>query len=456
MTNQAQQITLIGAGPVGSLCALYLAQRGYHVTIYEKRPDMRTCQISAGRSINLALANRGIFPLEQVGLMDKVNELLIPMKGRMIHDIDGHTNFQAYGQRPHEVIYSISRRDLNILLMNEAEATGKVTIKFNQAIEQIDFKNKTLSVTCQQSAQTQTLEYQILIGADGSGSQVRALMHQAIGNSAKHQNRLEPLDHSYKELTIPAGANDSYQIEKQALHIWPRGEYMLIALPNVDGSFTVTLFLPNQGENSFAELTNEAAVKAFFNAQFSDALALIPDLTEAFFANPTGHLATVRSSPWHFNNNCLLIGDAAHGIVPFHGQGMNCGFEDACVLNELLAQYQDDWLQVLPAFDSARKPNGDAIADLALDNYIEMRKSVQEKHYLQKKALAFELEKRHPERFIPRYSMVMFHRLPYSQAKSRGEIQNAIMTELLQKVEDINQVDMALADKLIIEQLSKI
>lgn len=453
MTAQKQHITIIGAGPVGSLTALYLAKRGYQVTVFEKRPDMRINTISAGRSINLALANRGIYPLQQVGLMDKVNEMLIPMKGRMIHDLDGNTSFQPYGQRPHEVIYSVSRRDLNILLMNESQATGNVTIHFEHSVSSIDFNSKTLTLLNEHNGETLTHDYDLLIGSDGSGSAVRKAMHADLPENASHYNRIEPLDHSYKELTIPAGDNGQFQVEKQALHIWPRGEYMLIALPNVDGSFTVTLFLPNEGENSFAELTDKAKVNAFFEHQFKDALALIPNLADDFFEHPTGHLGTVRSNPWHHGDSCLLIGDAAHGIVPFHGQGMNCGFEDACVLNELLDEHNDNWLTLFEAYTQARKPNGDAIADLALDNYIEMRKSVREEKYLQKKALAFELEKRFPQQFIPRYSMVMFHRQPYAEAKQRGEIQNEILEQLLKNVSDIANVDMILAKKLINERL---
>lgn len=387
-----QHITIIGAGPVGSLTALFLAQRGYKVSLFEKRPDMRKNAISAGRSINLALANRGISPLEKVGLMDKVNAMLIPMKGRMVHDIEGNTNFQAYGQKPHEVIYSVSRRDLNILLMDEAQATGNVTIEFEHSVEGVDFDKKIITMTNDQSGERIGHNYELLIGSDGSPSAVRKALHADLPKDDNHYNRMEMLDHSYKELCIPPGDNGSFLIEKSALHIWPRGEYMLIALPNTDGSFTVTLFSPNEGENGFAELTDKASVTAFFAKQFKDALDVIPNLAEEFLGNPTGRLGTVRSNPWHHADNTLLIGDAAHGIVPFHGQGMNCGFEDAGVLNELLDELNDDWHKVMPAYQQARKPNGDAIADLALDNYIEMRKSVAEAKYLQKKSLAFELE----------------------------------------------------------------
>ena len=454
---ETKTITIIGSGPVGALTGLYLAQRGYQVEIFEKRPDMRKTNISAGRSINLALANRGISPLTEVGVMDRVEAMLIPMTGRMVHDLEGNTNYQAYGQKEHEVIHSVSRGDLNKLLMEEAESTGQVNIHFEQAIENIDFKTKTLTFKHQQTDELTEHNYDILIGADGSGSVVRKAIHKRLQSPEFSVNgsfnRFDQLGHSYKELCIPPGNNGSYQIEKNALHIWPRGEYMLIALPNLDGSFTVTLFLPNEGENSFAELTDHDKVTAFFKEQFSNALELIPNLADEFFANPTGHLATVRCDPWVHNNNTLLIGDAAHGIVPFHGQGMNCGFEDASVLNKILDQFadndQDNWDQVFSEYEKARQPNGNAIADLALDNYIEMRASVREPNYLLKKELAFKLEQRYPDNFIPRYSMVMFHLLPYAEAQRRGEIQNDILDELTKNLSSVDDVDMEKADELI-------
>lgn len=454
------KITLVGSGPVGALTAIYLAQRGYQVDIFEKRPDMRQTEISAGRSINLALANRGIQPLTEVGVMDQVAPMLIPMTGRMIHDENGDTHYQAYGQQAHEVIYSVGRGALNQLLMDEAEKTDLVKIHFHQALEAVDLEDNCLTFVDQNTKERTTHHYEMLIAADGSGSAIRKAMHQQLNSPEFNEhgsfNRFDQLGHSYKELCIPPGPGNSYQIEQNALHIWPRGEYMLIALPNLDGSFTVTLFLPNQGENSFAELTTQAKVEAFFAEQFNDALTLIPDLAAAFFANPTGHLATVRCDPWCYKNS-MLIGDAAHGIVPFHGQGMNCGFEDASVLNQILDQFaeqsHDNWQSVLAAYQQARQPNGNAIADLALDNYIEMRASVREPKYLLKKALAFELEQRYPQQFIPRYSMVMFHLLPYAEAQRRGEIQNAILEQLVAGVEDIEQVDMDLAARLIAQQL---
>ncbi len=442
------RITIIGAGLVGSLTAIFLAKRGYDVTVLEKRPDMRKAKISAGRSINLALANRGIAPLQAVGLMDKVKAMMIPMRGRMVHDEQGNTNLQPYGQRDHEVIYSISRAGLNKLLMDEAEATGKVTIAFEQDIANIDFEQQHLILNHADGQTVQRFEY--LIGADGGPSIVRQALH---GNNDAI-NRTEWLSHSYKELSILPNERQQWQIEKEALHIWPRGNYMLIALPNLDGSFTVTLFLPNQGEYSFESLNSPETLQAFFDSQFPDASALIPHLAQEFFDNPTGTLGTVRCNEWHNNNNTLLIGDAAHGIVPFHGQGMNCGFEDVLVLDQLLSDVSDDWQAVFNRYEAARKPNGNAIADMALENYIEMRDSVRDERFLAKKALSFKLEQRHPDRFIPRYSMVMFHLLPYADAKNRGIIQDGILETLLDGNNHIDHVDYEKADRLIEEKLT--
>jgi len=458
---EPKHITLIGAGPVGSMTAVFLAQRGYNVSIFEKRPDMRTTNISAGRSINLSLANRGIVPLTEIGVMEKVEKMLIPMTGRMVHDLQGNTNYQVYDKRDNEVIHSVSRGDLNKLLMDHAQQTGQVDIEFNQAVNDIDFDAKTITFTDQLTGGVKTVDYDLLIGADGSGSVVRKALHKKLGSPEHNDNgsfnRFDQLGHSYKELCIPAGKDNSYQIDKHTLHIWPRGEYMLIALPNLGGSFTVTLFLPNEGKNSFAELTDKAKVEAFFAEQFADALKLIPTLAEDFFANPTGHLATVRCDPWCLKDNTLLIGDAAHGIVPFHGQGMNCGFEDASVLNKILDKFasneSDNWSEVFDEYQKARQPNGNAIADLALDNYIEMRADVSDSKYILKQELSFALEMRHPKHFIPRYCMVMFHLLPYCEAKRRGEIQNQILDQLLENASTVAEVDMVLADELIKQKL---
>ena len=437
-----QPIVIIGAGLVGSMMSIYLGQRGYKVEVFDKLPDIRKESISAGRSINLALANRGIRPMKQLGIMDKVEKLLIPMKGRMLHDIEGNLQFQSYGQKPEEEIYSVSRGGLVSLLRDEAEATGNVTFHFKQSIDAINLDNNHITVNGVKKP------YAKLLGADGAGSIVRK-SYEAQGVK---DVSFELLDHSYKELTIPASKSGGFLIDKNSLHIWPRGEYMLIALPNLDGSFTVTLFLPTKGELSFETLTAKESVIALFKTKFKDATDLMPELTEMFFENPTGILGTIRCQQWH-HKEALLIGDSAHAIVPFHGQGMNCGFEDCYELNALLDEHDDDWQKVMDLYTEIRRPNANAIADMALDNYIEMRDSVRDPKFHLKKAIAFELEKLFPNQFIPRYSMVMFHHISYADAQSRGVIQANILNQLSEGIDDIKQLDRAKADGLVKQNL---
>ncbi len=442
--KRPQTITIAGAGLVGSLLAVYLARRGYDVTIYEKRPDMRREQTGAGRSINLALANRGILPLEQVGLMPQVRETLIPMKGRMLHDENGQLTLVPYGQRPHEVIYSVSRAGLNCLLMSAAEATGRVRIFFGQAVEQVDFKRRTLLVRELSGAEREE-PFELLLGADGAGSPVRRAMDTWHDTPSTE----EKLFHSYKELHIPGTAQGDFRMEREALHIWPRGDFMMIGLPNPDGSFTMTLFAPDEGPVSFAALHDPASFDEFFRRNFADALALIPDAAELYFRNPTGFLGTVHCPNWRVGDAAALIGDAAHAIVPFHGQGMNCGFEDCHDLNALLDEHHDDWSAVLPAYEALRKPNAEAIALMAQENYVEMRATVRDPKFQLKKAVGFELEKRYPEQFIPRYSMVMFHHMPYREALSRGERNEEILDRLCADIDSPTQMDWALAAQLL-------
>ena len=446
-----RNITIIGCGPAGSLLATLLAQRNYQVTVFEKRPDMRVENISAGRSINLALANRGITPLEAAGVMSEIKPILTTMEGRMIHDLSGEQTLQKYGQQPHEVIYSVSRGELNKILMTKAESTGQVKLHFNSEISEVDFSNKQIQYTTDNKVEVH--HYDILIGADGAGSIVRSALKTHFKNDADAIFKIDKLDHGYKELTFQP-INNEFALEPHALHIWPRGEFMLIALPNEDKSFTVTLFLPETGVESFQSLTNEQAIEAFFAKYFPDTLALLPDLTNMFLQNPTGQLATVRCNRWHLDNDVLLIGDAAHAVVPFHGQGMNCAFEDCLELVRQLDENDQDWNKVTPQYCTARKPSTDAIADMALENYIEMRSSVTDKRFLLKKQLAFELEKKFPQYFIPRYSMVMFHHMPYAEAYRRGKIQQDILQQLTENIFDISSVDMKLAARLVLQRLS--
>lgn len=457
LTNSEQSITLIGAGLVGSLLAVLLAKRGFRVEVFERRPDMRRTDISAGRSINLALANRGIYPLEQAGLMDKVRPTLTAMKGRMVHDVAGNQNFQSYGQKEQEVIYSVSRGDLNKICLDAAEQTGLVNIHFEHKCNQVDFTKKQLNLIDERNNKPINHQFERVIGTDGSASAVR----EAIHNKASTQLDILPLGHSYKELRIPPGENGSFLIDQHSLHIWPRGGFMLIALPNEDGSFTVTLFMPSEGDISFSSLDTEAKALAFFEEFFPNTLPLLPNLVDEFFNNPTGKLATVKCTPWHYHDLALILGDAAHAIVPFHGQGMNCGFEDAIALAEIIdsdltGNTTSNWQAIFAKADQQRKENGDAIADMAIENYITMRDSVRDEKFLLKSALAFELENRFPERFCPRYSMVMFHRLPYAQAKSRGIIQEDILTQLTLDATSLEEVEFELAKKLVEQKLTTV
>ena len=448
--RETPEITLVGAGLAGSLLAIFLARRGHRVTLLERRLDPRKTPAltSAGRSINLALANRGIAALEEVGVMESLRPALIPMAGRMLHDEEGRLRLVPYGNKPHEVIYSVSRAGLNTLLVNAAESTGRALIRFGETVRGVDFGKRKLRFPAAERPEPQA-PYEILIGTDGSASAVRAAILERTGGRLDE----EPLGHGYKELSIPAAPGGRFRMEKNALHIWPRGEYMLIALPNADGSFTATLFLPNQGEESFQVLTTPEAVHALFERRFADAIPLMPRLGEDFFENPTGHLETIRCEPWSFADQALVLGDAAHAIVPFHGQGMNAAFEDCSAFDSCLEDPDRPWNEVFAEFEKLRQPNTDAIADMALENYVEMRATVREPKFQLKKDLSFRLEERHPGRFIPRYSMVMFHTLPYAEAKRRGAIQEAILDELTSRAASVDEVDQARADRLIAERL---
>jgi kynurenine 3-monooxygenase len=440
---------IAGAGLAGSLLAVYLARRGMDVVVFERRPDMRRERISAGRSINLALANRGLAALARVGLEEAVRRLTIPMRGRMLHDERGKLQLVPYGQQPHEVIHSISRAGLNALLMDAAEATGHVELRFNERVEGIEAAGE-LTLRDERVGERRRVAGAPVIAADGSGSVIRDALMALPGARITE----DVLPHDYKELTIPPGPGGEHALEKNALHIWPRGGYMLIALPNLDGSFTVTLFLPHAGgEESFAALTTPDPVRAFFERAFPDAVPLMPDLVESFFANPTGHMVTVRCTPWHDDGRTLLIGDAAHAIVPFHGQGMNAAFEDCNELDRCLDAHGDDWGRAFAQFTRLRKPDAEAIADMALENYIEMRDVVRDPRFQLQKTLAFELERRHPGVFIPRYSMVMFHQIPYAQAQRRGAIQQRILDALTTTARALGDVDLERADDLIEKEL---
>jgi len=424
-TLSSKHIAISGAGLVGSLLALYLRKRGYQISVYERRGDMRRSDYVGGRSINLALSNRGLRALEEVGLAEELKKIAIPMHGRMMHDVKGNLSYQAYGKEG-QYINSISRSALNIALMNEAEKAG-VTFLFNHAIEKVDLVKTTLTTTNGQGLTDKELHFDLIIGADGAFSAVR----DAFRTSDRFDYQQFYIDHGYKELCIPAGENNSFQLEKNALHIWPRESFMLIALPNPDGTFTLTLFFPFEGTVSFDKIKTEKEILSFFETTFPDAKALMPSLLEDFQSNPTSSLVTVKCFPW-VKNKTVLIGDAAHAIVPFFGQGMNAGFEDCRILNQLLDQHKDNWDTVLPVFQQQRKPDGDAIAQLALNNFIEMRDLVADKEFLLRKKIEAKLHELYPTKWIPLYSMVTFYEnIRYSDAYATGLKQKQIMDEVM-------------------------
>jgi kynurenine 3-monooxygenase len=449
MTPTADTITLIGAGLNGPLLGLGLAKRGFPVEIYERRPDMRRVPIRAGRSINLALSARGIHALRQAELWTQMQKIAIPMKGRMMHSAGSELTFQPYGKNDSEVIHSISRGDLGIALMNAAEAQG-VKIRFKQRSTGMDLGTGALRIRDEETRETRTVEGGVVIGCDGSASAIRSQMVERNRCNLSQ----EYLDYGYKELTIKAGPEGRHLLEKHALHIWPRGNYMLIALPNIDGTFACILFLPFAGQDSFAELDTRPAVEKFFRERFPDAVPLMPDLAENFFSNPTGAMVTIRCSPWHAGGRALLLGDAAHAIVPFFGQGINCGFEDCSVFFELLARHGADWEKVFRQFGQERKIHTDAIADMAVENFVEMRDRVADPGFLARKKVERALETRYPNVFVPKYSMVTFHRVPYAVAQRRGQIQDRLLSELCRDITRVEDIDWNQADQWIRESLT--
>jgi kynurenine 3-monooxygenase len=444
-----QTITLIGAGLAGSLLAIFLARRGLHVDIYERRSDMRLVTMSAGRSINLAMSTRGIHALQQVGLYDAIRPLTIPMRGRVIHPLAGPLAFQPYGQDSTEVLHAISRADLNTALLHAAEAYPGVRLFFAEQCRGFQVRSGELTLYNATRHTERVIQAAPIIGTDGAASAVRTAL-LSVGRFNFSQDYLA---HGYKELTIPPGPDGAFQLDKHALHIWPRGTYMFIALPNLDGSFTCTLFLPFEGENSFDSLSSAEAVTAFFQQQFPDAVPLLPDLVEQFFAHPTGTLVTIKCFPWYVADRVLLLGDAAHAIVPFYGQGMNCAFEDCTALDACIARYAPDWQRIFHTFSQQRKEHTDAIADMAVSHFIEMRDRVADAKFLLQKQLELELERRYPGVFVPMYSMVTFHRTPYAVARRRGAIQEHILQELCGAIERLDDVDWQQAEHLIMQHL---
>ncbi len=422
-----KEVVIIGAGLVGSLLSIYLSKRGYKVKIFERRADMRKEELIAGRSINLALSDRGIKALEEVGLMEEIRKICIPMHGRFMHNADGTAAYQPYGKEG-QFINSVSRAELNCKLMDLAEQ-NETEIIFNHRCENINWNKSEVLFADVLTHQQLTINYELLFGSDGAYSAAR-LTHQL--QHERFQYNQYYIDFGYKELNIPAGDDRDFLLEKNALHIWPRGNYMMIALPNMDGSFTCTLFFPFEGEHSFATLDTPEKVRTFFEKTFTDAAALMPTLEKDFFTNPTSSLVTVKCFPWIREDKFALIGDAAHAIVPFFGQGMNCGFEDCSVLNALIDTHEENWAAILSAYQTLRKPDADAIADLALNNFVEMRDKVADPKFLLQKKIEGAFSKKYPDKWTPLYSQVTFSpQIRYSEALVNGKKQEAIMQRVM-------------------------
>ncbi|CAN5541337.1 NAD(P)/FAD-dependent oxidoreductase [soil metagenome] len=411
----SKQIAIVGAGLAGPLLACYLARDGFDVTLYERRPDPRIAGFVGGRSINLALSARGTDALQRVGLADEVLKTVIPMRGRMLHEPDGSLAFQYYSSNHTDAINSVSRADLNLILLNAAERCGAKLV-FDHRCQSVDLEPARPTVTFENGV---TIETDLIVGADGAYSVVRQQMQKREGFNFSQSY----LEHGYKELTIPPTQSGNFAMEKNALHIWPRGTYMMIALPNQDRSFTCTCFWPFK---TFEELKSPEQIGNFFRTNFADAVPLMPTLVEDFQRNPTGSLLTVRCNPWSYALKAVLLGDAAHAIVPFYGQGMNAAFED-CV--ELAAQLKSDSLPrnlesaALPRYEALRRPNTDAIAEMALDNFIEMRDHTASRWFLLKKKVAHALHRLFPRQFIPLYNLISFTTVPYAAARNRATLQ---------------------------------
>lgn len=428
-----EKIGIVGAGLVGSLQAILMAKKGYDVHVFERREDLRTAPVIEGRSINLALSDRGWKAVELAGVKEKIAQIAIPMYGRCMHALDGSLSYQPYGQEG-QAIYSVSRGDLNRELLNHAGEFPNVTLHFHKKCDDINLATNTLIFSNTQTQEKEEYHMNRVFATDGSYSAVRMRMQK----STMFDYAQTFLEHGYKELVIPANTDGSHKLEKNYLHIWPRGKFMLIALANADGSFTCTLFFPMHGEQSFETINTAEKVTTFFEKTFPDALALMPDLADVYMRNPTSTLIMVKCYPWNYKNQVVLLGDAAHATVPFYGQGMNAGFEDCTVFNEMLEATNGNWDNLIADFAEARQPDGNAIIDLSLDNYIEMRHKTGDPNFLLQKKIEAKFSKLHPELWLPLYSQVTFSNIRYRDAYANGKKQDAIMQQIL-AIENIHE-----------------
>lgn len=426
-----KKITIIGSGLAGTLLAVYLAKRGYALELFESRPDLRMKQTDQGRSINLALSCRGITGMAAVGIMPKVKKLIVPMRARAIHELRGQIKFQPFGRNPDEYINAIQRNDLNKLLLNEVEKFPQVTLNFDTPLIDLDVKRKTAIFSIKNNSILKH-QYDFLIGADGANSTVRKLLQ------AKHliQATRTFLPYGYKELSI--GKPGQNHLIHEHLHLWPRDDCLLLGNPNLDQSITGSLFLSYEG---FAELNNEHKIKLFFERSFPDAYSEMPNIISEFTQHPIGSISTIKCNLWYYEEQCLLMGDAAHGVVPFFGQGMNSAFEDCRVLNELLDQYKEDWAKAIPGFYQSRKRNTDAVAQMSLDNFHEIQIDIRDKRFNLKKQLEYELMRRYPEYYVSKHVLVMFTNTPYAETQALGKLNEEFLNSLCNHIERIEAID---------------
>jgi kynurenine 3-monooxygenase len=426
--EEKKNVIIIGAGLVGSLWAVYLSKAGYSVTMYERRPDIRKAEISAGKSINLALSVRGWTALDAVGVGDEIRKIAIPMSGRVMHDLAGNLTYQPYGKEG-QAIFSVSRGKVNATMMDIAEKHGNATIHYNHDCRKVDLKNGIVWLTNTLTGEEIEAKADLIFGADGAFSAVRYNSMQKLDRFQYSQNFIAD---GYREILLPANADGSYQMDKNALHIWPRGRFMLIALANEDGSFTCTLFMPHEGgENAFDKLTSKEAVDNFFKTTFPDFYTMMPNIADAWEDHPLSALAIVRCYPWAHGKTALM-GDAAHATVPFYGQGMNAGFEDCTVLNNLMHKHNHDWEAIFAEYSKERKPDGDALQDLSLENYYVMRDFVADPAFLLRKKIEAKFSEMYPDKWLPLYSQVTFSNIRYSVAYNQGKVQSEIMDQVME------------------------
>lgn len=437
-----EKVVISGAGLVGSFWALALRKKGYDVELYEKRSDMRKDSADGGRSINLVATSRGLNAFTAAGVLEEIKKIIVPVTGRMMHSLEGKLTYQPYGRDDSECNYSVSRSLLNITLLNEAEKAG-AKIFFSHELESLEPDHGKATFSGKE------VTFDRFFGADGAGSNTRKELLRLMPEA---KESIDFISSDYKELLMPAASDGSYPIEKTALHIWPRGNHFLMALPNLDGSFTMTMYLPQMGQDGFDTLKTKEDVTAFFEKYYKSSIPHMPNFAEEFFENPQGKLGTVRMSHWVYKDKVALMGDAAHAVVPFFGQGMNCGLEDCFYLLSYMEKYGNDWEKVFYEYDRNQRPNGNAIADMALENFIEMQEKVADKTFLLKKAVEHKIENEFPQKYRARYGMVTYTLIPYAVAKEAGVIQNEILDELVKGISSLEEVDLKKAESLIDEK----